>query len=763
MTLTQNRALKDAVIHGDRQKLLEMERGLFANLHRNNAVTHLYFIDPQRICVLRVHQPDRFGDRIGRVTLAEAESTGDVSYGLEMGPLGTLTLLVVMPWVEDGKLIGFVELGKEIDDLLVSVRKQFGIFPLLFIPKSRLDRQGWEVGMQMLGRNAQWDEFPDAVLTVRDGLPMELIRRVHEGQVDHLRIDDRWYSWKLQPLIDAAGMNAGELGMVMDVTARHNDFHQFSRGIAVVAFFGSLLVIGVFWVVLRDVDLQLLLSRNALSEQEKRYHSLFENSSAVALLVDPVGGYVVEANAAAAEYYGWDHDRLSGVPLVDIAARPGAFGSGAFGNGAFGGGTGIPVSGLIVSRHRLSSGDERDVEVFVTPMSIGGKELSYCLVHDITERRRAEIGQRSLEASLLATTARLKLVMETTAEGILGIDDESRVILANAAAAAFLGLDSTDGARGKLFPEVTGHLNAEGMACKPGEDLIFRTLRDGCTRRVQDEFFTRQSGTQLPVEYVVSPLVVSDIVVGAVIAFHGICERKALEEDLRRSNSELEQFAYVASHDLRQPLRMISSYLSLLERKLGNDLDQDGRDFLSFAVEGAKHMDALIISLLEYARIGRDQASDPVPLDQAIGNALNNLKFTISDAGAQVTVAPGMPTIYGNFLEFMRLFQNLIGNAIAYRSPDRVPDIHIGWREEPRQWVFWVQDNGVGIGSEYLERVFQIFQRLVTQDQVKGTGIGLAVSRKIVETHHGQIWVESEMGKGSTFYVVLPKARTCAL
>jgi PAS domain S-box-containing protein len=749
-TLSQDSALKDALRRRDRDALMALERGLFTKLRRDNAVTHFYFIDPQRICLLRVHQPDRFGDRIDRITMRDAERTEATAQGVELGPLGTLTLRVVMPWRDDdGALLGFVELGKEVDDLLISVRKQFGAIPLLFLPKDRIERDGWETGMKMLGRSAQWDEFPDTVLSVRDSLPNDLIHSVHDESADHMVLGGRWYAWQLLPLMDAAGKNAGKLGMVMDVTHRHHDFHQLSLAIGIFATLGAFLVVAIFWFVLSDVERELLLSRDALGEQEKRYHCLFESCSAVALLVDSSAGIVVEANAAATEYYGWDRSRLPGLPVSEIAARQGAFDAA----------DGTSVSGAVVSRHRLATGAIRDVEVFVTPLSLGGKDLSYCIVHDITDRRRAEIERHSAEARLVATGARLKLVLETTAEGIFGVDDEGRVMFANAAAAGLLGWSSVDEMHGKPFPDVTGHLCAEGTACEAEHSLIFTTLRDGKTRRVQDEFFAGRTDQALPIEYVVSPLVVSDIVVGAIVAFHGISERKALEEDLRRSNGELEQFAYVASHDLRQPLRMISNYMALLKRRLGKDLDDDSRDFLNFAVDGAKRMDALIIGLLDYARVGREVSTDAVPLAESVADALHNLSFAITDSGTEVSVAEGLPVIAGNAMELMRLFQNLVSNAVKYGAPNRPPRIEIGWRDSGRRWLLWVRDNGAGIAADDLERVFQIFQRLTSHEQVEGTGIGLAVSRKIVEKHQGRIWVESQPGVGSTFYVSLPKAR----
>jgi PAS domain S-box-containing protein len=232
-----------------------------------------------------------------------------------------------------------------------------------------------------------------------------------------------------------------------------------------------------------------------------------------------------------------------------------------------------------------------------------------------------------------------------------------------------------------------------------------------------------------------------------------------LVEELRRSNEELEQFAYVASHDLRQPLRMINGYLGLLHKKLGAGLDKDSQDFFGFAIDGAKRLDSMIVDLLEYSRIGRlSQSLSPMELDSIVADAVHHLQMAIKDVGAEVSVDPGLPAVVGDRSELLRLFQNLVGNAIKYCDPNRPPKVRVFAADTGDEWVLSVQDNGIGIAPDDLQRVFGIFQRLVTRDNYEGTGIGLAVCRKIAEHHGGRIWVESEVDVGSTFKVAFPKA-----
>ena len=240
---------------------------------------------------------------------------------------------------------------------------------------------------------------------------------------------------------------------------------------------------------------------------------------------------------------------------------------------------------------------------------------------------------------------------------------------------------------------------------------------------------------------------------------HNEARLAELVEDLRRSNEELEQFAYVASHDLRQPLRMISGYLGMLQKMLSAHLDDDARTFFGYAIDGAKRLDRMIIDLLEYSRIGRLTAPKvSVDLNTALGDSLHHLEMALADAGAEVRVTHGMPHIAGDYSELVRLFQNLIGNAIKYCAADRKPMVEISGQDQGGYWVVTIKDNGIGIAPDDLQRVFGIFQRLVTREQYEGTGIGLAVCRKIAEHHGGHIWVESELDVGSRFHVALPLA-----
>ncbi|MBM3315974.1 hypothetical protein FJY71_09120, partial [candidate division WOR-3 bacterium] len=241
-----------------------------------------------------------------------------------------------------------------------------------------------------------------------------------------------------------------------------------------------------------------------------------------------------------------------------------------------------------------------------------------------------------------------------------------------------------------------------------------------------------------------------------------VAERKramdALEKkevELKRSNAELEQFAYVASHDLQEPLRMVGSYTQLLSRRYQGKLDKDADEFIGFAVDGVTRMQRLINDLLQFSRVGtRGREPQPVESAAVLDRALLNLKLALEDKGAEVTRGP-LPRVMADDRQLEQLFQNLVGNAVKFQR-EGTPKVHVRAERSNGGWMFSVRDNGIGIDRQYADRIFQVFQRLHTRDEFPGTGIGLAVCKKIVERHGGRIWVESEPGSGADFRFTLP-------
>jgi light-regulated signal transduction histidine kinase (bacteriophytochrome) len=271
----------------------------------------------------------------------------------------------------------------------------------------------------------------------------------------------------------------------------------------------------------------------------------------------------------------------------------------------------------------------------------------------------------------------------------------------------------------------------------------------------------RKDGTEFPVEISLGPLQTTK---GLLIftALRDVTDRKQAEEALRRSsaeltrsNAELEQFAYAASHDLQEPLRMVASALQLLANDCGDKLGAEPRQYMGLALEGTKRMQALINALLNYSRLGKVQKPfELVDCQQVYQTALTNLKVAIDESGAVLTAEP-LPTVRGDAVQLVQLFQNLLANAIKFRGK-ALPRIHVAASQGDQEWHFTIKDNGIGIDPRSIGRLFVLFQRLQTRNEYPGSGIGLAASKKIVEQHGGRIWVESELGKGSTFHFTVP-------
>lgn len=233
-------------------------------------------------------------------------------------------------------------------------------------------------------------------------------------------------------------------------------------------------------------------------------------------------------------------------------------------------------------------------------------------------------------------------------------------------------------------------------------------------------------------------------------------ELALLAQDLERSNAELKKFAYVASHDLQEPLNQVANYVQLLEMRYDQQLDQDAKEFIDFAVEGVSLMQTLIDDVLAYSKVDLKGVEwQLTQVETSLNQALSNLRSRISETDAVITY-DAMPTIVADGTQLMQMFQNLIGNAIKFRKPHVSPRIHITAERQEEEWLFSVQDNGIGIDPQFSDRIFVIFQRLHTRDEYAGSGMGLAICKKIVECHRGRIWVDSQLGQGATFYFTIP-------
>ncbi len=371
---------------------------------------------------------------------------------------------------------------------------------------------------------------------------------------------------------------------------------------------------------------------------------------------------------------------------------------------------------------------------------------------------------RKLQASEHAATeratalGRLAAIIESSGDAIIGTNLDGTVATWNPAAQRMYGYRSDEIIGQPMACLIPPHDRAAAAALNKrvlsGEPVNFyETLR------------LSKSGAALEVAVTVSPIRgIGGEIVGLAHIEHDIGERRRAEralaqktEELARSNRELEQFAYVASHDLQEPLRMISSYTQLLARRYRAKLDDTAIEFMDYVTDGVKRMQTLIQDLLAYSRVGsQGMPFTSVDFNVVLEQVLSDLRLVRQETGAVVTHDP-LPALDADAVQVTQLFQNLISNAIKFRN-STVPRIHIGVRREQSAWQFSVADNGIGIEPQYAERIFVIFQRLHTRSEYAGTGIGLAICKKIVERHGGRIWVESQHGAGSVFHFTFPIA-----
>lgn len=347
-------------------------------------------------------------------------------------------------------------------------------------------------------------------------------------------------------------------------------------------------------------------------------------------------------------------------------------------------------------------------------------------------------------------------LLQNVSDAIIATDNEFRIQSWNKAAEKIYGWKSEE-VLGKAMAEVVQQIYPEGTR----EAVLADFLTEGQWKgRV---YHHHKNGEQIPILAAVTTVKdTDDNIIGAVAVNRNIADQLKIEEALRErtraleaSNEDLAQFAYAASHDLQEPLRMITSYLQIIAQRYQDQLDDEAEEFIGYAVDGAIRMRQLITDLLTYSRIGqKDKGFGQVDLEKIVQQVLFNLEIQIQEANVAITHDP-LPTVVADKTQMLQLLQNLISNAIKFRREES-PKIHLSARQEVSDWIIHVSDNGIGMDPRFSQKIFTIFQRLHTREEYPGTGIGLAICKKIVQKHKGEIWVDSEPGVGSTFSFSIP-------
>jgi PAS domain S-box-containing protein len=519
---------------------------------------------------------------------------------------------------------------------------------------------------------------------------------------------------------------------------------------------GSRFLASIIFTALRDPAGNLRgfseISRDLSERKESgaKYRGLLE-AAPDAMVVVNQSGEIVLLNLQVEKQFGYRRDELVGQKVKNII--PEGFAERLLADGTRTAadalaqqiGMGIELTG------RRKDGSIFPIEIMLSPLESAEGILVTAAVRDISVRKIAEKHLAQMES-------RYRGLLEAAPDAMVVVTQAGEIVLLNVQAEKRFGYH-----RDELIGQPVTNIIPEGFA----ERLIADSLRSPADALGQqigtgiELLGRRKDGSNFPIEIMLSPLE-GDKGIVITAAIRDITIRKNAEanllqkmEELNRSNEELGQFAYIASHDLQEPLRMVASYTQLLSSRYKGKLDSDADEFIAFAVDGANRMQRLIQDLLAYSRVGtigrdlRDTSSE-----EALQEALINLSSTIEESGARVSHDP-LPTVQADEMQLVQLFQNLVGNAIKYQPPG-VPRVHISAAKNGgEKWIFSVQDNGLGIDPQYFARIFGMFQRLHKREEFAGTGIGLAICKKIVERHGGRISVESQPGQGSTFRFAL--------
>ncbi len=716
----ENTDIQNAWLAKDRNALLALTAPIFEKLHQDCRITHLYFIDVNQTCFLRVHNPSRFGDRIERFTLKSASDTTKPSWGIELGPYGTFTLRVVQPWFVNNTLTGFIEFGEEIDHIAPQLKDAINVDLAFLIDKSLLNRDDWQEGLKMMGRTGDWDLMPNCAIadSTMPDVPAEFTKLAglshdkHQNRILTAKLDGSTFSAGFVKLSDAAGREVGDILVIKNISKEIASLRALLAVIATLCFLIASALVSFFYIRIAGIEKHIIEAHTSLAtEIEKRKE-------------------------------------------VEILLR----------------------------KHK------DDLENSVKERTREIEQANKYLQEEIVERQKAENALRKSEE-------RFKQVSESAGDWIWEVSAEGLYTYSSPVIEKLLGYKPEEIVGKKYFydffaPEVKEEFKKAAFEAfnrkekfsgfvnpnihKNGSTVILETtgtpiLDDGgnlCGYRGADRDITERNKAQQRQTQLLEQLENTNKHLQQENE-QRVRAEKSLEKlntdleftvtQLSRTNKQLAEFAHLAAHDLKTPLRGISMLAQWLSTDYYNKFDNDGRRQIDMLVKRVTRMDNIINAILQYSTIARNKTKErKVDLNILLKEAIDKIN---PPENIKITVNKTLPVLVCEEMHLWQVFLNLISNAVKFMDkPDGLITIDV--EDEKYFWKFSVADNGPGIEPQHFEKIFQLFQMLRNRDEVESDGIGLTLAKKIVELYDGKIWLISKPGVGSTFFFTFPKQMT---
>lgn len=753
--LQRDQDIKIALKAQDKKALFDLTSAEFGHLHVIHGLTHLYFTGPDRVNILRVHKPEKYGDEIDRFTMLDAEKTGRLSHGVELGPLGTFTLRVVEPWYDGEELIGYVELGEEIEHITQKLHAILGVEIHVMIEKAFLDREGWQAGMRMLGRDAEWDRFPSVVVIdqTSDVFPKSLDRflgeEYHTSEVTDVGVslDDRHYRSRFIPISDAGGRVVGDMVVMTDMTAEAAGLRMTLLFVGTICF----AVGGALFTLLHVFVGRTEEKMTAAGEELVRVTKAVESASDAIIIADASGRPIYQ-NEASWKLFGYSLQELEVAGgLTLLYADPAVA-------------IEIPSTitqinswrGQVEARHRLG----QQIPVFLRADAIIGENeeiAGFISIHtDMRERKRAEDALRESEE-------RFRTLFDSAGDAIFIHDFEGKMIEVNQVACNRLGYG-----RDELLKMTPSDFNP------PEQEPLIPQRLEKLQRYGQIRFETTHvasDGRIIPVEIVSRTIDYRGKGVMISVA-RDISERKVAEKEQQRLQAELAQaqkmkavgtLAGGVAHEFNNLLMGIQGNVSLLLMNMNSEPSQQRRlEKIEHQVEAGAQLTSL---LLGYARKGAYEVR-LLDLNLLVKETFGVFAKTKKGIKIQFELMERSPMVEADRRQLEQVLLSLFlnaGDAMPAGGDLLIKTMHTTHRHmkgrpydpKPGSYVMLtVTDNGTGMDQETMERVFDPF--FTTKEVGQGTGLGLASAYGIVKAHGGYIEVDSTKGHGSTFTIYLP-------